>query len=196
MANPCAYFKPLKDEKAKARRKPPTYSQEEIDRLFAACDDFEKAVLATLLLTGLRKQELYYLKWPDMDFKKATLRITGEDKEGFSPKDYEERILPIPDDLMPFLKKLPRASDWVFPSAKGGRMTHLLRRLKDIAERAGVANATLHKFRHTYATRLLESGCDIVTLQHLLGHSDLQTTRQYLSPEEDLKRKAVNKLKL
>jgi site-specific recombinase XerD len=53
-----------------------------------------------------------------------------------------------------------------------------------------------HKLRHTYATRLLESGVDIVTVQQLLGHSDIETTRQYLDPREELKRKAANLLSL
>lgn len=75
-------------------------------------------------------------------------------------------------------------------------MTHLLRRLKEIADAAKIPNATLHKFRHTCATRLLESGCDIVTVQRLMGHSDLDTTRQYLDPDEELKRKAVMRLSL
>lgn len=196
MQNPCARFKHLRDEKKKARRKPPTYTQEELDRLFETCDDFEKTVFATLLLTGLRKRELYYLAWRDVDLKRGTIRITGEGKDGFSPKDYEERVIPIPPDLVNLLRKLPRGSEWVFPNPKGGRINHLLRRLKEVAERANVANATLHKFRHTYATRLLENGCDIVTVQHLLGHSDLETTRQYLSPDDTLKRAAVSKLSL
>jgi site-specific recombinase XerD len=59
-----------------------------------------------------------------------------------------------------------------------------------------VKDATLHKFRHTYATRLLESGADIVTVQKLLGHSDIDTTRQYLNPDEQLRREAVNRLTL
>jgi hypothetical protein len=52
MENPCARFKPLKDQKAKARRKPPTYRQAELDRLFKHCDAGEKTIFATLLLTG------------------------------------------------------------------------------------------------------------------------------------------------
>jgi integrase/recombinase XerD len=68
--------------------------------------------------------------------------------------------------------------------------------LKRIAVKANVDNVTLHKFRHTYATRLLEQGADIVTVQHLLGHSDIETTRRYLSPEQELQRKAVNRLSL
>ena len=199
MENPCARFKVLRDQKQKAGRQPPTYAHREIDRLFAACDDFERTVFATLLLTGLREQELYYLAWRDADLKnpkKATIRISGDGKEGFSPKDYEERSIPIPQELAGLLRKLPRTSEWVFPNAKGQRMNHLLRRLKEVAGRAKVPNATLHKFRHTYATRLLESGCDIVTVQRLMGHSDLETTRQYLNPDDDLKRRAVNRLSL
>jgi integrase len=196
IANPCARFKHLKDEKKKARSKPSTYTQEQLGRLFDACDERKKAIFATLLLTGLRKRELYYLTWRDVDLKAATILVSGEGKDGFSPKDYEERILPIPPDLVEILKKLPRNSEWVFTNAMGGQLSHLLRRLKEIAVRAKIPDATLHKFRHTYATRLLEQGCDIVTLQHLLGHSDLETTRQYLSPHDDLKRKAVSKLSL
>jgi integrase len=197
--NPCTRFKPLKDQQAKANRRPPTYSQDELDRLFAHCSDVERTTFATLLLTGLREQELYFLKWPDVQLKdraKATVRVHGQGKEGFSPKDYEERIIPIPEDLTALLEKLPRAAPWVFTGKKGGQLTHLLRRLKEIADAAEVPGATLHKFRHTYATRLLEKGCDIVTVQKLMGHSDLDTTRQYLDPDESLKREAVNRLSL
>lgn len=195
--NPCARFKPLKDQSAKARRKPPTYTKEETGRLFAGCaDPLERTTFATLLLTGLREQELYYLTWADVDLKKGTIRVTPKPIEGFSPKDYEERIIPIPAELAELLKNLPRVSEWIFSKAKGRRLTHLLRRLKAIASKAKVEDATLHKFRHTYATRLLESGADIVTVQRLLGHSDIDTTRQYLNPDEDLKRQAVNRLSL
>ena len=199
MTNPCARSKPLKDERQKAKRRPPTYAQQEIDQLLAHCREFEKTAFATLLLTGLREQELYFLTWPDVDLKnpkKASIRVTGDGKDDFSPKDYEERNLPIPKDLADLLKKLPRNSRWVFPNTKGQRLTGLLRRLKEIAARAGVESATLHKFRHTYATRLLEAGADIVTVQRLLGHSDVKTTRKYLNPDEDLKRQAVSRLSL
>jgi integrase len=196
MANPCAHFKPLKDEKKRAKRRPSVYSQEELNKLFAACNDFERAIFATLLLTGARKRELYFLTWRDVDLKRTTIRVSGEGKDGFSPKDYEERVILIPPDLVLLLKKLPCVAEWVFPNQKGDRLNHLLRRLKGIASLAGIQHATLHKFRHTYATRLLEKGCDIVTVQHLLGHSDLETTQQYLNPDDSLKRKAVSKLSL
>ena len=194
--NPCARFKHLRDAKKKAGRRPPTYSQEELDELFREADDFEEAVFATLLLTGLRKRELYFLTWRDVDLDHATLRVSGEGKVGFSPKDYEERVIPMAPDLVHILSGLPRRAEWVFPNRKGRQLSHLLRRLQTTAARAGVVGATLHKFRHTYATRLLERGADIVTVQKLMGHSDLETTRKYLNPEDSLKRQAVNRLSL
>ncbi len=199
MENPCANFKQLKDARAKAKRHPPTYTQAEVDRILAECDENEKAAFATLLLTGLREEELCYLTWKEVDLSNlanATVRVSGEGKEGFSPKDYEERVIPLPQELAELLGELPRKSRWVFPTKTGNRQTHLLRRLKEIAAAAQVPGATLHKFRHTYATRLLESGCDIVTVQRLMGHSDLDTTRQYLDPDEKLKREAASKLSL
>lgn len=199
IANPCAKFKALKDPQAKAKRRPPTYRQDELSRLFAVCNPFEKTIFATFLLTGLREEELCFLTWADVDLRdrrNATLRVSGSDKEGFSPKDYEERMIPIPQELAELLAGLPRRGAWVFSTKTGNRQTHLLRRLKQLAENGKVAGATLHKFRHTYATRLLESGCDIVTVQKLMGHSDLDTTRQYLDPDEKLKRSAVSRLSL
>jgi integrase/recombinase XerD len=196
MENPCARFKSLKDPKTKARRKPPTYKQPELDRIFKHCDHTEKTIFATLLLTGLREQELYFLDWPDVELKAGTIRVTPKSAEGFSPKDYEERAIPIPPDLLALLKELPQTKQVLFPSKKGKRLTHLLRTLKEIAQAAKVPHATLHKFRHTYATRLLESGCDIVTVQKLMGHSDIETTRQYLDPDEALKRQAAQRLTL
>jgi site-specific recombinase XerD len=196
MENPCARFKPLRAEKERLKRRPPTYSPEDLDQIFAECDDTERAMFATLYLTGLRRDELTNLTWRDVDLKRATLLLTA--KEGFAPKDYEEREIPIPHDLVAILKKLPQTSTWVFPSRNGKRLgrNEVLRRLKDVAERAGVKNATLHRFRHTYATQLLENGSDIVTVQHLLGHSDVGTTRKCLSPVENLKRQDFSKLSL
>jgi integrase/recombinase XerD len=128
LKNPCAKFKHLKDQKKKAKAKPPVYSQEQINHIFAQCGDVEKTIFATLLLTGLRKRELYFLSWHDLDLDRGILRVTGDNKEGFSPKDYEERVIPIPADLVELLKKLSRKSQWVFCNANGGRISHLLRR--------------------------------------------------------------------
>jgi integrase len=194
MENPCARFKPLRDAVGKAKGRPPVYSQDEVDRLLGACNAEDSAAFTTLLLTGLREQELCYLTRHDAILERDRESLVVRRKPGFTPKDYEEREVPIPGELAAMLRAREHDSPWVFPSAGGGLEKHLLRRLKRVAVRAGVAEATLHKFRHTYATRLLENGADIVTVQRLLGHSDLDTTKRYLNPDEDRKRAAVNRL--
>lgn len=196
MENSCARFKPLRDASRDANRRPTTYSQEELDLLFRDCDGADRAAFAALLLTGLREQELCFLTWDDVSLRRGKEHIRVRAKPGFSPKDYEEREIPIPPDLSAILSVQPRESKWVFPNPKGGLETHLLRRLKRVAERVEVEGATLHKFRHTYATRLLENGADIVTVQRLLGHSDLDTTKRYLNPNVHRKRIAVDRLSL
>jgi integrase len=52
------------------------------------------------------------------------------------------------------------------------------------------------KFRHTYCTRLLERGTDIVTVQKLMGHSDIKTTMRYVNPRDELKHSAARRLSL
>ena len=194
--NPCAHFKMLRSAKDRIKSRPQTYSQDELDRMLAACNLADRAMFATLLLTGLRKEELRHLEWDDVDFALNVIRVRA--RGNFIPKDYEERDIPMPPDLVALLKDLPRKTTLVFPSAVGtplGR-NEMLRRLKRRADSAGVSHATLHKFRHTYATLLLEQGADIVTVQGLLGHSDIDTTRRYLNPNDELRRNAANRLSL
>lgn len=192
--NPCQGFRPLRDAKALGRAPRSVYSQEELERLFAACDEADRAAFCTLLMTGLRESELCWLTWEDVCLDPGREHVVVRAKPGFTPKDYEQRQVPLPPSLAELFRGLPRRDSYVFPAARGGREQHLLRRLKRVAKRAGVEGATLHRFRHTYATRLLEQGVDVVTVQRLLGHSDLETTQRYLNPDVERKREAVARL--
>ncbi len=77
-----------------------------------------------------------------------------------------------------------RPKDWLFPGVGSGghRSIGGLQRRVTRAVRALGWNkhVSLHTLRHSYATHLLEAGVDVVTLQHLLGHNDLETTARYL----------------
>ena len=192
--NPCEGFRPLRDPVALGRARRPVYRQEELERIFAACDETDRAAFMTLLMTGLRESELCWLTWEDVSLEPGGEHVVVRAKPGFTPKDYEQREVPLPPALVAVLRGLPRSDRFVFPARRGGLEKHLLRRLKQAARRAGVEGATLHKFRHTYATRLLELGADVVTVQRLLGHSDLETTQQYLNPDVARKREAVARL--
>jgi integrase len=195
MENPCARFKPLRDPSSKANASTPTYSQKELDLLVAVAEGADRLAFLTLLLTGLREQELCFLTWEDVNLQPGRECLLVRRKAGFSPKDYEEREIPIPAELANLLRNSKAAASWVFPSTKGNLETHLLRRLKRVAKLAGVEDATLHKFRHTYATRLLEGGADIVTVQRLMGHVSPATTGLYDRRDEQTRIRAVRALK-
>jgi len=158
---------------------PEVYGEEELKKFFKACNPFQLAVFKTLLMAGLRKQELEGLTWDDVDFEVGTLKVSA--KPGFSPKTWEERTIEIPAKVLSILKKLPRKSEWVFANGNGNRYTHMWDDCQTIAEKAGVKDAHPHKFRATYATKLLQNGVDLKTVQKLLGHKNLESTMRYLA---------------
>jgi integrase len=82
MDNPCARFKPLRSEKERLKGRPPVYKQAELDRIFAECNDTDRAIFVTLVLTGQRKNELVNLTWSDVDLSRAAVRVVWVSKSG------------------------------------------------------------------------------------------------------------------
>lgn len=196
-------------------KQPEVYEPVVLKKLFAAADPDEYALFQTFLLSGFRDQEVGFLAWDNFNPRKNTLSVTEKTAIGFAPKNYQERTIPVPDELVAILeahRKRQRAGEYlIFPTSHhntmqgrpgGQRDRHMLDTLKRLALRAGLncgrcrstyhgepatcaeapicAKFGLHKFRHTYATTLLRDGVDIVSLQKLLGHADLDSTRKYL----------------
>jgi site-specific recombinase XerD len=141
------------------------------------------AIYATFIFAGLRKQELLNLKLTDVDLENLTIYV----RQGKGAKD---RILPISYTLAQSLTRyleercrLKKTCPEFFTS-----LTHNM----GVTEK-GLNNFTckirsvlnvpfsVHKLRHTFATLMLEGGCDIYSLSRMMGHSDLKTTAIYLS---------------
>ncbi len=167
---------------------PEIYEQEELVKLFAACDSEERLWYEFFLMTGMREQEVMYTYWSDVNFAAATVRVSHKPDRGWTPKAYKEREIPIPTKLAKSLKtwktKANKACNLVFPTAGCNPKLDFLDCLKAVAERAklGEDNFWLHKFRATFATRCLWVGVDLRTVQQWLGHSDMESTMRYLKP--------------
>lgn len=191
LPNPAARLKPL----AVTKTIVDTYDEVELEKFFQACTKGEQSIFKTFYYTGLREQELAHLHWSDLNLVKGILIVRTKPEEGFIPKDWEEREIPLHPKLVTALKELPRRHEkLVFPTLKGNPNGHLLRMLKQIVERAKLrGHWYLHKFRKTFATRALENA-DIRTVQSLLGHKNITTTARYLSTSTDKMRQAVAKL--
>jgi integrase len=165
---------------------PEVYEQEELDTLFAACDDEERLWFEFFLMTGMREQEVMHAYWSDINFAASTVRVSHKPDLGWTPKAYKEREVPIPQPLVASLEahkaKSNRGCKLVFPTAGCRPKLDFLDCLKAVAERGELEpeNFWLHKFRSTFATMHLQSGIDLRTVQDWLGHVDLASTMRYL----------------
>ena len=145
-----------------------------------------------------------HLEWTDIDEDRKILRLKSKVKRyGFRLKDFEERELPLNDDLLARLvayKKDHAGRDTLIFPEHGKPDGHMLRTLKRLVRVAKLNCGKcdhclskskeceiwyLHKFRATYCTKLLRSGVDIRTVQAMMGHSDLDSTMRYLRPAEN-----------
>jgi integrase/recombinase XerD len=167
---------------------PEIYEDEELTKLFAACDAEERLWYQFFLTTGMREQEVMYAYWRDISFAHSEIRITHKPDHGWTPKAYKEREIPLPMSLLNTLKarkeKIDGKCPLIFPTAGCKPKFDFLDCLKAIAKRAGMnpEHFWLHKFRSTYATKSLCGGTDVRTVQSYLGHSDLESTLRYLKP--------------
>ncbi len=182
----------------------PIYEAEELEAMFKVATDYEATLVKFLLGSGFRDQEIRYLLWRDVDFKSHTVRVTAKPQWDFTPKNWEERAVPIPTGLLERLRKLKTerdavATQLVFPNSRGNPDSEMDTIIKKLAERAKLncghcttehgnkcakgpycKNFFLHKFRHTFATEHLRHGVDIRTLQTWMGHRDIKSTMVYL----------------
>ncbi len=101
---------------------PEMYEQEELDKLFKACDGEERLWYEFFLMTGMREQEVMYTYWSDVNFAAATVRVSHKPDRGWTPKAYKEREIPIPAKLAQSLKAWKAKSDktcsLVFPDSR------------------------------------------------------------------------------
>ena len=167
---------------------PEVYEREELEKLFAVCDEEERLWYEFFLMTGMREQEVMHCSWADVNLTRSTVTVRYKPEYGFSPKNYREREIPIPAKLVTSLKawkaKAEKFCGLVFPTAGCSPKLNFLDDLKVVVERANLdkENFWLHKFRATFATWHLWNSVDLRTVQMWLGHSDMESTMRYLKP--------------
>jgi integrase/recombinase XerD len=180
---------------------PEIYEQDGLAKFFSACTDDEQVWFSFFLMTGMWEQEVMHCYWADINLSHATARVTHKPDRNWTPKAYKEREIPIPAKLVNLLKawkaKCNKGCPLVFPTAGNNPKLDFLDCCKAIAKRAGLdpENFWLHKFRATFATWSLWAGVDLRTVQHWLGHSDIESTMRYLKPSRSQQvREKVNEI--
>jgi integrase/recombinase XerC len=145
----------------------------------------DKAILEILYSSGMRVFELVNAKLSDLSGDRRTLKIMGKRKK--------ERFVYIGDEAQTALNdylsvREHEKEEEIFLNQRGKKLT--TRGVRYILNERRKAmgfekSVTPHKFRHTFATDLLDAGADIRAVQELLGHASLSSTQVYLSVSKD-----------
>ncbi|MDR1240066.1 MAG: tyrosine-type recombinase/integrase [Treponema sp.] len=194
--NPCGNLRNLKTPRAL-----PSYLREEEMASFAELPDTagilwpvrDKALILVMYSAGLRISELVSLSLANLEADLGGARVIGKgDKERYvffsaeareSLEEYlverNSRVKAVgPDGAAP--------TDKVFVNRKGGAISVPGVRwiISKYAERSGLEkNIHPHSLRHSFATHLVNSGCDVRVVQELLGHASISTTQRYTHVE-------------
>jgi integrase/recombinase XerD len=166
-----------------------TYTDEQLDKFFASCTETEKLWFKFFLTTAMREQEVMNADWSWIDFEQRVITVRENKRTKWIPKANKGRFIPFDTELLNLLKTWKTKSDktcgLVFPTVGCKPKQNFLDECKNIAERAGLNKEEfyLHKFRATRATRLLQGGIDIKSVQQILGHSDMESTMRYLGAQ-------------
>ena len=134
-------------------------------------------IITTAHHTGLRKKQILELKWSEIDMVKRTIHV-------MQSKTDEEVTIPMSDTLYQMLLKRSKVvsmSGYVFTTENGTPVLpgNLDREFWKALKRAGIENFRFHDLRHTFGTRLIQSGVDIYTVSKLMGHTNIETTTRY-----------------
>jgi integrase/recombinase XerD len=144
----------------------------------------DRALLETLYGAGLRISELVRLDVDDLDLEEGSVRVIGKgDKERVVPlgRYAGEALAAYLSGGRPALASA-RTRAALFVNHRGGRLTRqgCAMILQRHVRRAGIQKpVSLHTFRHSFATHLLEGGADVRVVQELLGHASVATTQIY-----------------
>jgi integrase len=171
--NPALKLKSLKGENKRTR----FLANEEINRLIESSNEYLKPIIITAISTGMRKGEILNLKWKDIDFEHGFIKLERT-------KNGEIRDVPISSNLLRTLKGLEESrkiGNYVFCYEDGrirssSAIQYCFTRVCRIA---GIQDFHFHDLRHTAASLYASRGCDLVTLQHLLGHKSINMTMRY-----------------
>ena len=163
---------------------------EQLKNLLTAIDnsnDIQAADMMRLALyTGMRRGEMFKLKWTEIDFQRGFISIKN-------PKGGVSQKIPLNEEAQQVLENHPKISSYVFATLDGDPFTYIWRRVNPIKEAAGLPAdfRALHGLRHTYASMLASSGeVDLYTIQKLLTHKSPQMTQRYAHLRDEALRNA------
>lgn len=155
--------------------------------------DHMRPLVLLALNTGMRRGELFNLKWTDVDLNSSLVTVRGS-----GAKSGKTRHIPLNDEANQVFKDWQETTDreagLVFPGRDGKRLDNIKKAWAGVVKDAGITDFRFHDLRHTFASKLVMAGVDLNTVRELLGHSDLKMTLRYAHLAPEHKAQAVARL--
>lgn len=140
--------------------------------------DHLRPMVLVALNTGLRRGELFSLRWEDVNLPAKVLTVVAA-----SAKSGHTRRVPLNTEALAILRtwrdRHPDAKGLVFPSLEGERLNNINRSWRAVAKAAKLVGFRFHDLRHSFASKLVQQGVDLNSVRTLLGHSEISTTLIY-----------------
>ena len=163
--NPAKKVKKLKGEVKRVRFLMP----DEVQTLLSSCADYLRPIVTLAVHTGMRKGEIFGLKWEQINFEQGI--ITLQDT-----KNGERRDIPMDETVKTTLKGMEKKGNYLFCNEEGDTFARLQRSFETALKKSGIEDFRFHDLRHTFASNLVMAGEDLNTVRELLGHKDLTMT--------------------
>jgi integrase len=151
-----------------------------LQRRDAAYVDHLRPLVLLALNTGMRRSELFQLRWADINLKTRWLTVRGR-----TAKSKQTRRLPLNREALMVLEgwhaqsvRRP-ANPYVFPGVGQSALTTITKSWGSLRKNASLRDFRFHDLRHHFASRLVQSGVDLNTVRELLGHADLKMVLRY-----------------
>lgn len=167
---------------------------DQLQRLLAVLETTQRTAAAAMmkiaLFTGMRRGEIFKLRWDELDFQRGFIAIVA-------PKGGKSQKIPMSRAAREVFEAIPRRSEWVFPARTGGPRKDAIKDFNAIKAEAGLPAdfRPMHGLRHVYATMLASSGqVDMYTLQKLLTHKSAAMTQRYAHYRDEAMQRAAEKV--
>ncbi len=164
----------------------------ELKMLIDNCEEPLKSIVFFAVNTGMRLSEILNLVWDDIDFSRGSIRVRNT-------KNSEDRFVPVNTNLRNMLEERKNnnfSKAYVFCNTRSDRFRifTISHRFAEVIKKCGIKDFRFHDLRHTFASHLVMSGADIVTVKELLGHKTLEMTMRYSHLSPDFKKSTIELL--
>ena len=178
-----------------SRKLPTVLSRQEVEAILGVTANLKYlTIFSTIYSAGLRLSEAVHLVQTDIDAQRMLLRV----RQGKGRKDRYTLLCERNLELLRRYWRQAKPREWVFYGKDKRCAIHpssVQRQFRRSVVKAGISKkASIHTLRHSFATHLLESGCDVLHIQKLLGHRCAKTTSVYLHVQRSGLAKIVSPL--